>query len=301
MVFCNKNVIKIYYAKDNFGYKVEYYYDGLLDDSKTDAKSATYQSVISNYTDKAITGYKLEKTENLPLTIASDETNNLIKVYYVKDTYSYKVEHYKENIDGNFEIVSEDTTVYENVLFNSVATYKVNQYEDYTYNEDISLNLNSKVPANDDLVIRLYYNLNESDAIIHYVIKVGDNYISLNKYGRDELGNITPDFKNVELEDDVLKGKIGSKFTTTYRLIPEYTFIGLYNGNILENEDITKIEGTTINSTFEKKTKEYTYIYEAPLGDSEELPPQTGVETDINYLNYLLLVLAIYIIRKYFI
>ena len=82
------NQINIYYVKDTFKYKVEYYYDGKINEKNTEENTAIYQDVIENYDDKNITGYKLEKTENLPLTISADEEENVIKVYYVFKLYS---------------------------------------------------------------------------------------------------------------------------------------------------------------------------------------------------------------------
>ena len=174
------------------------------------------------------------------------------------------------------------------------------EYENYTYDETKTENADANIPANNDLVVRLYYNLDNSSVIVHYVVKVGDNYIPFTKYGRDELGNKTDDFKDVVLEDEVISGKIGSEFTTEYRYVSNYTFIGLYEGNISTNSDLIKLEGNELTGLIESEIKEYTYIYEAPLGDSEELPPQTGVEFNMNYLNYILLISVIYVLRKYF-
>ena len=68
--------------KDSFNYTVEYYYNNVKDDTKTETGSAEYQSIIENYTDKKLDGYEFDKTENLPLTISENPLNNTIKVYY---------------------------------------------------------------------------------------------------------------------------------------------------------------------------------------------------------------------------
>lgn len=68
-----------------YGYTVEYYYDGVKDDKKTETGSAWCKDVIEEYIDKTPgVGYEHEKTENLPLTIGTDESKNVIKVYYKK-------------------------------------------------------------------------------------------------------------------------------------------------------------------------------------------------------------------------
>ena len=91
----------MFYVKDNFGYTVEYYYDNVKDNSKTESGTAEYQSTIDSYTDKNITGYKLDRTENLPLTISATPADNVIKIYYVKDNFGYTVEYYYDNVKDN--------------------------------------------------------------------------------------------------------------------------------------------------------------------------------------------------------
>ena len=112
------NVIKVYYVKDEFKYTVEYYYDGTIDNKATETKAAVYGTEISTYTDKVKTGYKLEKTENLPLTVSENPENNVIKVYYVKDEFKYTVEYY---YDG--ELNEENTETYT-ATFNDVIMEK---------------------------------------------------------------------------------------------------------------------------------------------------------------------------------
>ena len=73
--------------KNTFGYTVEYYYDGVLDERNTEALSAQYQEVISTYPDKSGDNYVFEKAVPASLTISNVEADNVIKVYYVtKDT-----------------------------------------------------------------------------------------------------------------------------------------------------------------------------------------------------------------------
>ena len=80
--------INIYYVLDTYGYTIEYYYDGDIDNSKTVNGTALLGSNITTYTDKNITGYKLDKVEpTLPLTITNNPANNVLRVYYVKDMF----------------------------------------------------------------------------------------------------------------------------------------------------------------------------------------------------------------------
>ena len=122
------NVINIYYESGTYAYTVEYYYDGKIDSEKTDKKNAKYNSVVNYYEDKCDTGYKLEKTEGLPLTIATDESKNVIKVYYVKDNsqtkdISYKVKYF---IDGT-EVTEDEQTKTETVWVNASSKMTVDK------------------------------------------------------------------------------------------------------------------------------------------------------------------------------
>ena len=67
-------------------YKVEYYYDGVLDTSKTYTGAGFVGDIILNYPDKVQPGYKFDRVEGLPLTLSSPLTRaeNVIRVYYVK-------------------------------------------------------------------------------------------------------------------------------------------------------------------------------------------------------------------------
>lgn len=75
-----------------YAYTVEYYIDGKKDDSLTETAQAEYGAVISTYPDKCPANYRLDKTENLPLTIGV--SGNVIKVYYVKNVFTLTI-HYR--------------------------------------------------------------------------------------------------------------------------------------------------------------------------------------------------------------
>lgn len=75
-----------------YSYTVEYYIDGVKQDSLTVTAQAEYNAVISTYPYKCPEGYKLEKTENFPLIIGV--SGNVIKVYYVKNVFTLTI-HYR--------------------------------------------------------------------------------------------------------------------------------------------------------------------------------------------------------------
>ena len=76
------NEITFYYTKKtDLTYRVEYYYDGIIDSSKTEVfENQVFGTVINNYVEKQPYGYEFV-SDTAPLTI-EDTEDNVIKVYY---------------------------------------------------------------------------------------------------------------------------------------------------------------------------------------------------------------------------
>ena len=76
--------VTFYYTKiDNLSYRVEYYYDGVIDDNKTEVyTNILYGTKVDNYPDKLIDGYKFDSYSG-DITVADND--GVIKVYYVKE------------------------------------------------------------------------------------------------------------------------------------------------------------------------------------------------------------------------
>ena len=152
-----------------FEYTINYYYNGKIDNSKTESSNAKYETVISTYPDKKEVGYKLEKTENLPLTVSEDKNKNVINVYYVTDEkqtkeLSYTVEYYK---DG--KKVANDTQVVKEikqVLESDTLTVKngeinvTNKYVGYKFEKTNPETIPNSI--NDKGVIKVYYVFDEN-------------------------------------------------------------------------------------------------------------------------------------------
>ena len=82
------NVLNVVYGRSNsLGYTVHYYYDGVLDSTKTDAFTGkTLGDSITSVTDKSGTGYSQDtiNSTDLPYTIKAE--GNVIDIYYTRDT-----------------------------------------------------------------------------------------------------------------------------------------------------------------------------------------------------------------------
>lgn len=86
------NTFDIYYRRP-YGYTVEYYYDDVKDEDATViGERQMCGTKINTYTQKPKDGYELDRVENCPLTIRTDESKNVIKVYYKKIGYTVTYE-----------------------------------------------------------------------------------------------------------------------------------------------------------------------------------------------------------------
>lgn len=162
-----ENLIRVYYERNSYDYEVHYFFNGNEDESLIETKSAKYNDVITTYTDKVKTGYKLQKTENLPLTIGVE--NNIINVYYVTDNtqtkeLSYTVEYYKDGkkVDADTQVVKET----KQVLESDTLTVKkgeinvTNKYVGYKFEKTNPETIPNSIE--DKGVIKVYYVFDES-------------------------------------------------------------------------------------------------------------------------------------------
>ena len=148
-------VINVYYTTNSYKYKVEHYYDGEIDPSRTDTSSALYGSEVdkNTLTLKPKDGYEFEKTENCPLTIGTDESKNVIKVYYKKQTnLSYKVNYLEQgttNVLHEQKVQGEMT--FDDVVKSEDEVIEINGYN-YASADKETLTIGTG-----ENVINLYY------------------------------------------------------------------------------------------------------------------------------------------------
>ena len=107
------NVINVVYVKKDYNYKVEYYYNDVLD--YTFNGTQKYNSVVESYEVRQKDGYvffeakaagKTSKTEGkISLTITDNGANNIIKVYYYsKPTVTIEKTANKTNVNAGDSI-----------------------------------------------------------------------------------------------------------------------------------------------------------------------------------------------------
>lgn len=76
--------IRVYYVKkpEVVRYVIRYYYDGILDSSRTHYMEGLTGNSISEYPREDKEGYVLLRTSKLPLKLSANESENEIRVYY---------------------------------------------------------------------------------------------------------------------------------------------------------------------------------------------------------------------------
>ena len=160
----SQNILVIEYRANTYGYSVEYYYDGVKDESATENKTSQFNTIVNSYDPKEKTGYKFEKTENLPLTITTDASKNIIKVYYVKDAsqtknITYTVKYFKDGA----EVTADKQTVTKTVWVNAPSELTVDKTAINTTDKYVGYKLDSAATGEiptvvaDGTVINVYY------------------------------------------------------------------------------------------------------------------------------------------------
>ena len=148
-------VINVYYTTNSYEYKVEHYYDGEIDPSRTDTIRALYGSTVEEYNLelKPKGGYEHETTVNCPLTITEDESKNVIKVYYTKQTdLSYTV-NYLEKVTNK---VLHDQKVQGGMTYEDTITSANEKIDISGYNYD-SVDPETLTIGTGENVINIYY------------------------------------------------------------------------------------------------------------------------------------------------
>ena len=116
------NVIRVYYNEVNsnkLGYSIEYFYNGVKDNTRTELVEADKGNVIAKadianrVTANTVDGYTLLQVLNTPLTITENVKSNVIRVYYkeVNSTkLGYSIEYFYNGVKDNTrtELVEAD-------------------------------------------------------------------------------------------------------------------------------------------------------------------------------------------------
>lgn len=144
---------------NQYNYTVEYYIDNVKNDSMTETDKAAFGSEINSYTDKCPDGYALEKTENLPLTIGVNESENVIKVFYKKNVFNLTIHYVYAEGGKAFDDYAASVT------FGN--PYSVNSPVIDGYTADTTV-VSGTMPANNVEVTVTYTKRSDLSYTVHY-------------------------------------------------------------------------------------------------------------------------------------
>ena len=246
----------------------------------------TYNGTVDEYVGEVT----LEVTDILPFEIDL-EKSNIAGGEYNKDdkTITWEV---TKTISENDKVVSFEKVI--SLYYIGVNTDEV------TNNVETVLTYGDNEKENEDEFVT---TVEKGEVKVYYVVKVDDKYIPLNIYAKDEFGNVLPGFTNIDINNVNLIGRIDDIFETSFRKINGYDFIGLYEGNLVDDSnELNKLDGNFINGKFTKEIQEFTYVYDVVKGMGTDIPPMTGVEAPydntISFMNYLLLLIVGIFLKK---
>ena len=218
------------FTKGSYDYSIEYYYDGVK--GKTDTKKAVFEEVITLNPEVSVTyggsPYALDEVKNNPLTIDTEAANNIIRVYYAKDTNGngkpdYKEETYNVNFVAGENGKLEGTTLYKDYLSGTA----INSAEGYKEPKAVA----DEGYAFDKWVIKDVEHKAGIETAEPGTYKVTGNTVVYAEFAKDTNGNGKPDYKEETYNVNFVTDANGTLTGTT-----------LYSG-ILANTRIGDIAG----------------------------------------------------------
>ena len=229
----DKNIIKVYYVKKpeeptTYTYSVEYFYDTVKDDSATETGSAKLGDKITTYKDKSRNGtYELDSentNKTVPLTIK--ETNNIMKIYYVKkpeepNSVNYTIYYYYDGVKD------ETATETGSAKLNTEITY-TEKNKNGTYklvNVDPTSGKIKITEDKDKNIINVYYEKTKEE--------ITDAKITTKYIDKDTGEEIA--------ESKTENTKIGEKYNTEKKDIENYSYVS-DTGNTTGTVDKPEIE-----------------------------------------------------------
>ena len=210
----------IYYYSKNYSYKIEYYYDNILNTEKTENKTGEYNTQINDYPPKLENGYKLDQVDGLPLTIGKDESKNIIKVYYIRKDTSILVHHYIEGtttpVGLNNGKEAEDVIINGKVFDDYNTTPLTNIASKYEL-VGTPTNAQGKM-AEEQIIVTYYYRVKNSTLTIKY-LEVGTEEELLPQETKTGKVDETYEVSETPIENYELVQTLGNK-TGKYTIEP---------------------------------------------------------------------------------
>ncbi len=209
------------YQINNYGYKIEYYYAGIKDETKTKTGVAEYSSIIGEYQEEPREGYILGRTENYPLTIVAEEDMNIIKIYY-KTKAQVKIQYIDKTTD---EIIEEEK---EEGYVGKEIELEARDFENYVLVEEPE---EKTIRMTEEIVVKYYY--------IHVSKGIIEKHIDI------DTGEI--------LYNEVYEGNEGDEYKTEPKQFERYKLVEERYPE--DDEGIMEVEAITVIYYYKKEAK----------------------------------------------
>ena len=179
-----ENVLNIYYVSEEeeettYSYTINYYYDGVQDESETITGTATEGTEIT-YTDKIKDGYELDEEATVETSMTISSTGeNVLNIYYVSEeeeeetteeeiiTYTITVKY----IDKDTGEELTDTITITGVTGDTYSTEQ-KEFDGYTF---VSVTGETDGTIEDEDLTIIYYYEAEEETIISSIVSTGDS------------------------------------------------------------------------------------------------------------------------------
>ena len=275
--------VKATYSKTAITYNITYDLNGgELEGGKTNPSTYTVESenitlnnpVKPGYTFIGWTGSNGDVAQTL-VTIVKGSTGNKEYVANFKaNEATYKVEHYKEGLDGTY-VKDEEATQNIGSTVNAEVTAIAKTFKGFTYDENNANNVKTgTVPVEGELVLKLYYKrnsytltLNKNENIKEVALDTdnkGESVYGIYKYG--QIVNISA----------TLKEQKGYSYTWNKWEVKGITLEGAeQNQNI-----IMPAENVTLTANANKTLLTYNITYNLNEGTNNSQNPNTYTVED---------------------
>ena len=273
-----ENVVNVYYVKDNFGYTVHYFYDGVEDENETETLIAAYKSIITTYEDKA-KGYTFEKVEptntngDLALEITSNSDDNRINVFYRTEykVTTEAVSHIEKDKDGTTRTVKGGTisgdgqAKYEGVFKGEDTTKDIVIVPDNGY-EIVSVKVNGVNIEFESLITRsVRLVLNASKGFFTNMEENKHVEVEFRKKSSVIVKYLEKDTNEVLSAQETISGYEGEAFETARKSVSYYRAVNITdeNGDAISSYDrVTSDNTVSANGTMYADTLTIIYWYE---------------------------------------
>lgn len=169
--------IDVLYTSKKYNYKVNYYYDNVLDNSisitnivhGTPVNPSTYYLASEDIKD----GYKLDTVNTDSEVIVIDDNNKEINIYYIKDSFGYSVNYYFNTA------INTDLSFSNNAIYGTVINAEDNHLSDTTLtNNDFGdYFLDPDMYTSNYGSITISSNANNNKLNIYYINTVAGNEV----------------------------------------------------------------------------------------------------------------------------